>query len=104
MASGIAFPPSNYQTQSPLFGILPGEVRNEIFALALLQYEDDVGAYPEDSYWYRPGFFGPRKCSSGLLRTCKLAHTEGQQVFLKQLEWAFWFGNLLTITRQMVCG
>ncbi|EPE34355.1 hypothetical protein GLAREA_10049 [Glarea lozoyensis ATCC 20868] len=80
--SNHSFPPSNLQLQSPLFGILPGEIRNQIFQLALMQSEDEAAAYPEDSYWYRPGFSAPHKSSSSLLRTCRLAYTEGQQVFL----------------------
>ncbi|KAJ0330264.1 hypothetical protein COL5a_003324 [Colletotrichum fioriniae] len=58
------------QLQCPLFGTLPGEIRNEIFALALVQFseEEEGSAYPKDSYWYRPGFTGPRKSSSSLLR------------------------------------
>ncbi|KAK2606960.1 hypothetical protein N8I77_005676 [Diaporthe amygdali] len=79
------------QKQSPLFGVFPGEIRNKIFAFALLQYEDDAAAYPEDSYWYRPGFKGPKRGNSSLLRTCKLAYAEGQKVFLEEIEWAFWF-------------
>lgn len=84
------------QLQCPLFGTLPGEIRNEIFALALVQFSEEEGgaAYPKDSYWYRPGFTGPRKSSSSLLRACKLAYVEGQKVFLRELEWAFWFGML----------
>lgn len=87
--------PSNFQSQCPLFGRLPGEIRNDIFSLVLVQYEDqDEGkAYPVDSYWYRPGFRGPRRSSSALLRTCKLAYAEGQKVFLRELEWAFWFST-----------
>lgn len=85
----------HYQEHSPLFGFLPGEIRNKIFAYSLVQYEDDSAAYPEDSYWYRPGFKGPKKSSSSLLRTCKLAYAEGQRVFLEELEWAFWFGKRL---------
>ncbi|KAL3300617.1 hypothetical protein RB213_002216 [Colletotrichum asianum] len=81
----------NPQLQCPLFSTLPGEIRNEIFALALVQYEDSENAYPEDSYWYRPGFSGPRKSSSALLQTCKAAYFEGQKAFLRELEWAFWF-------------
>lgn len=85
------------QLQCPLFGTLPGEIRNEIFALALVQFseEEEGSAYPKDSYWYRPGFTGPRKSSSSLLRACKLAYVEGQKVFLRELEWAFWFGMFL---------
>ncbi|EQB53412.1 hypothetical protein CGLO_06849 [Colletotrichum gloeosporioides Cg-14] len=81
----------NPQLQCPLFSTLPGEIRNEIFALALVQSEDSEKAYPEDSYWYRPGFSGPRKSSSALLQTCKAAYFEGQKAFLRELEWAFWF-------------
>ncbi|KAH7077534.1 hypothetical protein BKA63DRAFT_466730 [Paraphoma chrysanthemicola] len=91
MASTLSFETINFQPQSPLFNVLPGEIRNEIFAYALMQYEDDAAAYPEDSYWYRPGFSGPRKASSALLQTCKAVYAEGQKVFLRELEWAFWF-------------
>lgn len=82
------------QNLSPLFTTIPSEIRNKIFAYSLVQYEDDAAAYPEDSYWYRPGFKGPIRSSSSLLRTCKLAYVEGQRVFLEELEWAFWFGKL----------
>ncbi|KZL73946.1 hypothetical protein CT0861_12943 [Colletotrichum tofieldiae] len=90
-SSSIDITGCNQQLESPLFSVLPGEIRNEIFALALIQYEDFESAYPEDSYWYRPGFKGPRKSSSTLLQTCKLAYAEGQKVFLRELEFAFWF-------------
>lgn len=83
---------TNLQSQSPLFSILPGEIRNEIFSLALMQFEDDTASYNEDSYWYRPGFTAPHKSNSALLRTCKAAYLEGQKVFLRELEWSFWFG------------
>lgn len=95
MTSVIPIPISstNHQLQSPLFGVLPAELRNEIFALALMPYEDEAATYPKDSYWYRPGFSAPRKSNSVLLRTCKAAYAEGQKVFLRDLEWAFWFGE-----------
>jgi hypothetical protein len=95
MATTLSFQPTNFQLQSPLFGVLPGEIRNEIFAYALMQYEDDAASYPEDSYWYRPGFSGPRKANSALLQTCKAVYAEGQKVFLRELEWAFWFGTCI---------
>lgn len=89
----IDFQCTNLQTQSPLFGLLPGEIRNEIFAYALGHEEDEAEAYPKDSYWYRPGFSAPHKTTSALLRTCKLAYIEGKKVFLAESEWAFWFGK-----------
>lgn len=90
--------PINFQSQSPLFSVLPGEIRNEIFSLALIQFEDDTDSYKEDSYWYRPGFTAPRKSSSALLRTCKAVYLEGQKVFLRELEWSFWFGLFILST------
>jgi hypothetical protein len=91
MAVTIASTPEDLQLQSPLFGKLPGEIRNEIFELTLLPHEDESEKYPDDSYWYRPGFQAPQKSCSALLQTCKRAHAEGQKVFLRELEWAFWF-------------
>jgi hypothetical protein len=90
-------PPTNHQLQSPIFGVLPAELRNEIFALALMPYEveDEAATYPKDSYWYRPGFSAPLQSNSVLLQTCKAAYAEGRKVFLRDLEWAFWFGMLL---------
>lgn len=93
----LEFPVTNFQPQSPLFGVLPGEIRNEIFALALMPHEDKEETYPENSYWFRPGFEAPRRSNSVLLRTCKAAYAEGQKVFLKELEWAFWFGKSTAI-------
>jgi hypothetical protein len=50
MTSSFASSSVNPQLRSPLFGTLPGEIRNEIFALVLMQYEDEAELYPEDSY------------------------------------------------------
>jgi hypothetical protein len=102
MTSSFASSSVNPQLQSPLFGTLPGEIRNEIFALVLMQYEDEAELYPEDSYWYRPGFTAPRKSDSALLRTCRAAYAEGKKVYLKDLEWAFWFGTCISPRQQRV--
>ncbi|RMZ73655.1 hypothetical protein GMOD_00009400 [Pyrenophora seminiperda CCB06] len=93
MVYRLARPPSNLQLQSPLFGVLPGEIRNTIFEYALRQYEDDKEAYPKGSAWYRPGFTALLKSCSALLRTCELAYKEGQEVFFRDLEVAFWFDH-----------
>ncbi|KAJ0167834.1 hypothetical protein CTA2_12906, partial [Colletotrichum tanaceti] len=82
--SNIDITTCDRQLGYPLFSVIPGEIRNEIFALALIQYEDDKSA---------PGFKGPKRSSSALLRTCKLAYEEDQTAFLGELEFAFWFGR-----------
>jgi hypothetical protein len=101
MVFSLASPPSNLQLQSPLFGVLPGEIRNQVFTFALMQHGDEAATYPRDSYWYRPGFSGPQHSNSALLRTCRMAYAEGQKVFLRELEWAFWFGTWYCA---FVCG
>ncbi|KAJ8114440.1 hypothetical protein OPT61_g3676 [Boeremia exigua] len=93
MVFSLSSSPVNSQLQSPLFGTLPGEIRNQVFSLALMQHDDEADTYPTDSYWYRPGFSAPQKSNSALLQTCKMAYAEGQKVFLSELEWAFWFGT-----------
>jgi hypothetical protein len=57
--------------QSPLFSKLPGEVRHEIFAYALTDYEDTTDLYSRDTYYRRPGYDAPRRTATQLLRTCK---------------------------------
>lgn len=79
------------QDRSPLFTDLPGELRNEIFRHALVQYEDQERAYNQTSYFYRPGFRGPRKATSALLSTCKLVYLEARRVIMKEAEHSFWF-------------
>jgi hypothetical protein len=95
----LTYDDCHHQEESPLFNNLPGELRNEIFRWVLVQYEDanEDQRYNEDSYWYRPGFYGPHKSSSALLRTCRLAYCEGRRVIMKEAEHAFWFGESLSL-------
>lgn len=80
------------QKSSPLFNVLPGELRNEIFKWVLVQYEDEESVgFRENDYHYRPGFHGPHKSSSSLLRSCRLAYCEGRRVIMREAEHAFWF-------------
>lgn len=83
------------QEKCPLFNTLPGELRNEVFKWALVQYDDPdpEKRYREDSYWYRPGFKTAKRSESGLLRTCKLIFCESRRVVMREAEHAFWFGK-----------
>lgn len=71
--SGI---PPHPQDSSPLFSILPPEIRNRIFYLTLLEYDDETSPVPFDSYGYRPGHEYRKKHSLDLLATCKRAYLE----------------------------
>ena len=64
------------QGSSPLFSILPPEIRNRIFHLTLLEYDDETSPVPFDSYGYRPGHECRKKHSLDLLATCKRAYLE----------------------------
>ncbi|KAM4064344.1 hypothetical protein HRG_006164 [Hirsutella rhossiliensis] len=66
------------QHQSPLFGKLPGEVRSQIFALALSDYPDPDPdhQYATETCYTRPSYFAPRKTDTELLRTCRAVYTE----------------------------
>ena len=81
----------NQQLQSPLFGILPAEIRNDIFSLALLQYEDPTQPYPENDFCYRPGHRARRILSTELLLTCRRIWLEANHWPMEQAVHSFWF-------------
>ena len=64
------------QSQSPLFGKIPGEIRNKIFTYALSIYEDQSRAYDENTSYRRPGYTAPHKIDYTLLQTCQKIYTE----------------------------
>ncbi|KAF2807760.1 uncharacterized protein BDZ99DRAFT_572660 [Mytilinidion resinicola] len=68
---------SNLQFASPLFSVLPAELRNQIFALACSQYRDTSrlvkGIHPRVC---RPSHRHPVRTCTSLLRTCRLIYYE----------------------------
>ncbi|ORY19690.1 hypothetical protein BCR34DRAFT_551521 [Clohesyomyces aquaticus] len=84
------------QTQSPLFGKLPAEIRNEIFALTVTEDEDLSKPYGRQTYYWRPEFRGPRRFNVALLRTCKRIWLETRPLphkLLRNLPWAFFLAE-----------
>jgi len=81
----------NQQLQSPLFSILPAEIRNDIFSLALMQYEDLTQPYPENDFCYRPGHRARRIVSTELLLTCRRIWLEANHWPMEQAVHSFWF-------------
>jgi hypothetical protein len=81
----------NQQLQSPLFKILPAEIRNDIFSLALLQYEDLANPYPEHDFCYRPGHRARRIVSTDLLLTCRRIWLEANHWPMEQAVHSFWY-------------
>lgn len=66
------------QTSSPLFRVIPAEIRSQIFSLALADYPDPSKdrAYQADSIFARPSYFAPRRSDTALLRTCRAIYRE----------------------------
>ncbi|GFP60468.1 hypothetical protein TASIC1_0019001400 [Trichoderma asperellum] len=64
------------QEESPLFSLLPPEIRTKIFTFVLLDYEDTDSPYHLDTCYSRPSYFAPRKTSTELLRTCRAIYRE----------------------------
>lgn len=68
--------PANPQGNSPLFNLIPAEVRNQIFDLVLTAYDDKAHPYPQNAYYYRPNFRYAHRIDTALLRTCRRAYIE----------------------------
>lgn len=65
------------QHQSPLFSVLPAEIRSLIFIYALTDYEDTTQeSLSRDTFWYRPGYQAKRRTATELLRSCKRVFQE----------------------------
>jgi hypothetical protein len=81
------------QAQSPLFSVIPPEIRNEIFSLALRPYIDVEKLYDRETYWARPGAEGPTRIDTALLRTCKRVWGETKVLLGKDFEPMFYLAN-----------
>ncbi|KAG9525282.1 hypothetical protein KCU93_g5940, partial [Aureobasidium melanogenum] len=75
-AAEFASDSAHEQSQSALFSVLPGEIRNHIWNYALADYEDATQLYDDATCYKRPDYFAPRKTDTVLLRTCKRIYQE----------------------------
>ena len=66
------------QEDSPLFAVLPPEIREQIFSYALSDYPDPnpQNHYEEETYYSRPSYFAPRRTDTALLQTCRAVYAE----------------------------
>ena len=81
------------QEQSPLFNIIPPEIRNQIFELALQTYDNPKALYEKNTYWARPGCMGKQKVDTELLRTCKRVYDETKVIPLRDFELRYYLGS-----------
>lgn len=64
------------QAQSFLLSQLPWEIRDLIYEYVFTDYEDMDNAYALNTLYRRPGFYGPRKSDTALLRTCQVVYRD----------------------------
>jgi hypothetical protein len=76
------------QRGSPLFSVLPPEIRNRIFAFACTAFE--TIPYTPNDWFYRPGYHAHRRISATLLATCKRIYLEAFTLPLRLNEHVFW--------------
>ena len=79
--------------QSPLFSIIPAEIRNRIFCLACTAYEDPRRPYAFDDWCNRPGQKFCLTIDCALLRTCRRAYSEARLVSVAMNAHTFWYGS-----------
>lgn len=80
----------NPQITSPLFALVPAEIRNIIFTFALESYPDLNRPYSRHSFWYRPGYTHARKIATELLLTCRRVYLETDLLPLVRNEHIIW--------------
>ncbi|KAF2687939.1 hypothetical protein K458DRAFT_428738 [Lentithecium fluviatile CBS 122367] len=74
---------SGLQTQSPLFALLPSEIRNQIFEFAACQTVNCSSPVPNTSHMHRPGHEYNAHINTALLRTCRLVYYETRTLPLR---------------------
>jgi hypothetical protein len=85
--------PCDWQDESPLFSVLPGEIRNEIYSLALAE-QDSTIPFDRHHAAYRPDYPNYRYIDTALLRTCKRMYQETHQILQNSVSvLRFWLGS-----------
>ena len=88
---------ANPQKECPLFGRIPGELRNEIFRLALTAYPGKQIPYDKSAYRCRPGFrYAGMRIDTALLRTCRRIYREARFVPLQNYVHVQWCDDYYT--------
>ena len=89
---GVLTAVTNFQSQSPLFSIIPAEIRNRIFRFACTAYEDPQRPYTFDDWCSRPGQKFCLTIDCALLRTCRRVYSEARLVPVAMNAHTFWYG------------
>lgn len=81
------------QSESPLFSVLPGEIRDRIFAYTLAEFEDTSTTFDSNTCYRRPEYAAPRRSDTALLQTCQRVYHEAffyPFALAEQILWLAW--------------
>ncbi|KAK3112785.1 hypothetical protein LTR53_010582 [Teratosphaeriaceae sp. CCFEE 6253] len=81
------------QFASPLFAMLPREVRDLIWVFATAPFEDPNAKFEENAYYYRPGHTACFRTDTTLLRTCRRVWLEANALPMLQAEHSFYYNR-----------
>ncbi|KAK5129208.1 hypothetical protein LTR08_003758 [Meristemomyces frigidus] len=81
----------NEQEASPLFSLLPRELRDLIWALATAPFEDPNDKFENTAYYYRPGHTARLRTETALLLTCRRVFLEANAMPMLQAEHSFYY-------------
>ena len=79
------------QHQSPLYSLLPREMRDLIWAFATTPVEDKAHPYKNTEFYYRPGHTARLKTDFNISLTCRRAWLEAHALPMLQAEHSFWY-------------
>jgi hypothetical protein len=79
------------QNKSPLFTLLPRELRDLIWAFVTAPVGDTNKPFNKNAYFYRPGHTARLKTDYNILLTCRQAWLEAHALPMLQAEHSFWY-------------
>ena len=81
------------QVQSPLFSVLPAEIRTRIFSYAFSESPNPKRRYEPGSFAYRPGLECAPTVSHDLLLTCRRIYLEVSILAAQNIEFRYYWGR-----------
>jgi hypothetical protein len=80
------------QEQSPLFGVIPAEVRDQIFSYCLAE-QDGKEKITKEEYYYRPDYTHYQCIDTALLRTCRRIYLETRTIPVQNVTFRDYLGS-----------
>jgi hypothetical protein len=80
------------QEQSPLFGVIPAEIRDQIFSYCLAEQSGNEKITKEE-YYYRPDYRHYQYIDTALLLTCRRIYLETRMIPVQNVTYRDYLGS-----------